>query len=243
MTDPAGYGFGSAIWFPIQTQFINPGNLNSTNETNSCGEGARTKYFIQEEVLKQAKSYNGKIQFKRDFASSVFTTLVSGADSFRCAWYCLCKHWLCSKRCDGYAGWKKLSNYKFRESQQLYKLKWRSPKRSSTEKMVLSGRKKDINYCHKHYKSPLTAVDRLLQYFTYCRHYWDTIQGLRQLVYQRWPFLPQRCDISKSSQWFRSAGLGRRLWQVWLQEMLLCDCGGGGCLNGSASRLTLPRWD
>jgi len=49
----SGYGFGSAIWFPIQTQFINPGNLNSTNETNSCGEGARTKYFIQEEVLKQ----------------------------------------------------------------------------------------------------------------------------------------------------------------------------------------------
>ena len=44
----SGYGFGSCIWTPLQTLYINPDNLNATSDNNtSCGDN-KTKYYQDE---------------------------------------------------------------------------------------------------------------------------------------------------------------------------------------------------
>ena len=56
----SGYGFGSSLWAPIQTNFVNPNNMKAGN-TNNCTEtvveaenctgGGQNKYFTDQAVL------------------------------------------------------------------------------------------------------------------------------------------------------------------------------------------------
>merc|ERR1719317_1778412 len=51
----SGYGFGSSLWAPIQTGFVNPDNLKAAvancSETGNCTDTGRDKYFTDPEVL------------------------------------------------------------------------------------------------------------------------------------------------------------------------------------------------
>ena len=54
----SGYGFGSCIWTPLQTQYINPNNLNATADdgsTTSCADN-KTKYYQDPGETKETKS-------------------------------------------------------------------------------------------------------------------------------------------------------------------------------------------
>ena len=59
----SGYGFGSCIWTPLQTLYINPDNLNATADNNtSCGDN-KTKYFQD-----QGEVNNWNINFLYSYA-------------------------------------------------------------------------------------------------------------------------------------------------------------------------------
>ena len=53
----SGYGFGSSLWAPIQTGFVNPDNLKaavancSETGTGNCTDTGKDKYFTDPEVL------------------------------------------------------------------------------------------------------------------------------------------------------------------------------------------------
>ena len=57
----SGYGFGSSLWAPIQTGFVNPDNLKAGSEAanfseevveaQNCTETGRDRYFTEPEVL------------------------------------------------------------------------------------------------------------------------------------------------------------------------------------------------
>ena len=57
----SGYGFGSAIWIPLQTAFINPGNIPpvspkclSVNSSDfECNDEDFEKYFEDDAVLER----------------------------------------------------------------------------------------------------------------------------------------------------------------------------------------------
>ena len=64
--DYSGYGFGSLMWIPLETAFVNPNNtlpvpmsacLNSSfvsNSSDNCEENGKVdKYFIDESVLER----------------------------------------------------------------------------------------------------------------------------------------------------------------------------------------------
>ena len=53
----SGYGFGSVMWIPTETAFVNPGNIvpvssncSASNLTSGCSE---EKYFTDEAVLEK----------------------------------------------------------------------------------------------------------------------------------------------------------------------------------------------
>ena len=64
----SGYGFGSGIWTPLQTKFVNPENIkplsdafvNCTNNWNltelNCTEAGDSKYFVDQSVLDRVPS-------------------------------------------------------------------------------------------------------------------------------------------------------------------------------------------
>ena len=43
----SGYGFGSCLWTPIQTQYVNPNNLKAVNDTD-CEQIGKSKFFLDE---------------------------------------------------------------------------------------------------------------------------------------------------------------------------------------------------
>ena len=43
----SGYGFGSSIWSPVQTFYVNPDNV--LPQSDSCG--SKDRYFVDEDVL------------------------------------------------------------------------------------------------------------------------------------------------------------------------------------------------
>ena len=45
----AGYGFGGAIWIPLETAFVNPDNIDAVAE--DLEDSNSNKYFIDKDVL------------------------------------------------------------------------------------------------------------------------------------------------------------------------------------------------
>ena len=46
----SGYGFGSCLWTPIQTQYVNPNNLKAQIDVNNtdCEQIGKSKFFLDE---------------------------------------------------------------------------------------------------------------------------------------------------------------------------------------------------
>ena len=46
----SGYGFGSCLWTPIQTQYVNPSNLKAQIDVNNtdCEQIGKSKFFLDE---------------------------------------------------------------------------------------------------------------------------------------------------------------------------------------------------
>ena len=78
----SGYGFGSCIWTPLQTLYINPDNLNATSDNNtSCGDN-KTKYYQDEgEQLKLWSFQRNKVN-KQKFKSRVLHFMRSRSSNF-----------------------------------------------------------------------------------------------------------------------------------------------------------------
>ena len=54
----AGYGFGSMFWVPIQTQFVNPDNIDAVVDPNCAYIGTNDEelcdfYFVDEKILRR----------------------------------------------------------------------------------------------------------------------------------------------------------------------------------------------
>ena len=56
----SGYGFGSSIWIPLETAFINPDNIPPESLNcliiNSTDVECSDKYFVDEDLLKRSAS-------------------------------------------------------------------------------------------------------------------------------------------------------------------------------------------
>ena len=64
-TFSSGYGFGSSIWIPLETAFINPANIKPESPnclvSNSTEVECSDKYFIDEDLLKRSASFSSYV--------------------------------------------------------------------------------------------------------------------------------------------------------------------------------------
>ena len=76
----SGYGFGSCLWTPIQTHFINPDNLPASVDNNNtdCANITQTgkdKYFLDKGL--QIIFIDLRWTFNLEFLQTSFTTFLA----------------------------------------------------------------------------------------------------------------------------------------------------------------------
>ena len=77
----SGYGFGSSIWIPLETAFINPDDVPPESPncliTNSTDVECSDKYFLDEDLLKRSSTLNLKCLIPQDMKFPGFRTVSS----------------------------------------------------------------------------------------------------------------------------------------------------------------------